>query len=58
MLEVVVDQHNLLYTFPVLLFLIQGKKNVGVPYMKHIGIYAFRKETLDFFFLSMAPCYH
>lgn len=47
---------DLPYTFLVLLFHFQGRKMWGVRYMKHIGVYAFRKQALmDFYKLPMLP---
>ncbi|MFY8098119.1 MAG: 3-deoxy-manno-octulosonate cytidylyltransferase [Flavobacterium sp.] len=48
--KVVVDQHNFALYFSRSVIPYPREKNVGVRYMKHIGIYAFRKEALlDFY---------
>jgi 3-deoxy-manno-octulosonate cytidylyltransferase (CMP-KDO synthetase) len=44
--KVVVDQHNFALYFSRSVIPYPREKNVGVRYMKHIGIYAFRKEAL------------
>ncbi|WP_396188268.1 3-deoxy-manno-octulosonate cytidylyltransferase [Flavobacterium sp.] len=48
--KVVVDQQNFALYFSRSVIPYPRERNVGVRYMKHIGIYAFRKEALlDFY---------
>ena len=52
--KVVVDQQNFALYFSRSVIPFPREDNVGVRYMKHIGIYAFRKEALmDFYTLPM-----
>jgi 3-deoxy-manno-octulosonate cytidylyltransferase (CMP-KDO synthetase) len=52
--KVVVDQQNFALYFSRSVIPFPREENVGVRYMKHIGIYAFRKEALmDFYTLPM-----
>lgn len=52
--KVIVDQQGFALYFSRSVIPFPREKNVGVRYMKHIGIYAFRKETLlDFYRLPM-----
>jgi 3-deoxy-manno-octulosonate cytidylyltransferase (CMP-KDO synthetase) len=52
--KVVVDQNNFALYFSRSVIPYPREKNVGVRYMKHIGIYAFRKQALlDFYSLPM-----
>lgn len=52
--KVVVDQNGLALYFSRSVIPYPREKNVGVRYMQHIGIYAFRKEALlDFYNLPM-----
>ena len=52
--KVVVDQNNFALYFSRSVIPFPREKNVGVKYMKHIGIYAFRKQALlDFAKLPM-----
>lgn len=52
--KVVVDQNNFALYFSRSVIPFPREKNVGVQYMKHIGVYAFRKQALlDFFTLPM-----
>jgi 3-deoxy-manno-octulosonate cytidylyltransferase (CMP-KDO synthetase) len=51
--KVVTDQNGFCIIFPVQ-YPYPREKNVGVRYMQHIGIYAFRKQALsDFYSLPM-----
>ncbi|MES2544180.1 MAG: 3-deoxy-manno-octulosonate cytidylyltransferase [Bacteroidota bacterium] len=52
--KVVVDQNNFALYFSRSVIPYPREVNVGVRYMKHIGIYAFRKQALlDFYSLPM-----
>lgn len=52
--KVIVDQQGFALYFSRSVIPYPREENVGVRYMKHIGIYAFRKETLmDFYHLPM-----
>lgn len=52
--KVVVDYHNFALYFSRSVIPFPREENVGVRYMKHIGIYAFRKSALmDFYKLPM-----
>jgi len=52
--KVVVDQNNFALYFSRSVIPYPREKNVGVRYMKHIGVYAFRKQALlDFYRLPM-----
>jgi 3-deoxy-manno-octulosonate cytidylyltransferase (CMP-KDO synthetase) len=52
--KVVVDQNDFALYFSRSVIPFAREKNVGVRYMKHIGIYAFRKQALmDFYSLPM-----
>lgn len=52
--KVIVDQQNFALYFSRSVIPFPREENVGVRYMKHIGIYAFRKEALlDFYSLPM-----
>jgi len=52
--KVIVDQKGFALYFSRAVIPFPREKNVGVRYMKHIGIYAFRKEALlDFYKLPM-----
>lgn len=52
--KVVVDQNNFALYFSRSVIPFPREKNVGVHYMKHIGVYAFRKQALlDFYNLPM-----
>ena len=52
--KVVVDYHNFALYFSRSVIPFPREENVGVRYMKHIGIYAFRKSALmDFYNLPM-----
>ncbi|MEQ3661828.1 MAG: 3-deoxy-manno-octulosonate cytidylyltransferase [Flavobacterium sp.] len=52
--KVIVDQQNFALYFSRSVIPFPREENVGVRYMKHIGIYAFRKEALlDFYNLPM-----
>ncbi|WP_177764754.1 3-deoxy-manno-octulosonate cytidylyltransferase [Flavobacterium sp. I3-2] len=52
--KVVVDQNNFALYFSRSVIPFPREENVGVRYMKHIGIYAFRKSALmDFYKLPM-----
>lgn len=52
--KVIVDQQNFALYFSRSVIPYPREENVGVRYMKHIGIYAFRKEALlDFYRLPM-----
>src|SRR3970040_268594 len=52
--KVVVDQNGFALYFSLSVIPYPREKNVGVRYMQHIGIYAFRKEALlDFYSLPM-----
>jgi 3-deoxy-manno-octulosonate cytidylyltransferase (CMP-KDO synthetase) len=52
--KVVVDQNSFALYFSRSVIPYPRKKNVGVRYMQHIGIYAFRKQALlDFYNLPM-----
>lgn len=52
--KVVVDQHDFALYFSRSVIPYPREANVGVRYMKHIGIYAFRKQALlDFYSLPM-----
>ncbi len=52
--KVVVDQNNFALYFSRSVIPFAREKNVGVHYMKHIGVYAFRKQALlDFYNLPM-----
>ena len=52
--KVVVDQNRFALYFSRSVIPYPREKNVGVRYMKHIGIYAFRKQALlDFYSLPM-----
>lgn len=52
--KVIVDQQNFALYFSRSVIPFPREENVGVRYMKHIGIYAFRKEALmDFYKLPM-----
>jgi 3-deoxy-manno-octulosonate cytidylyltransferase (CMP-KDO synthetase) len=52
--KVVTDQNGFALYFSRSVIPFPREKNVGVRYMKHIGIYAFRKQTLlDFYHLPM-----
>lgn len=52
--KVIVDQQNFALYFSRSVIPYPRDENVGVRYMKHIGIYAFRKEALlDFYRLPM-----
>jgi 3-deoxy-manno-octulosonate cytidylyltransferase (CMP-KDO synthetase) len=52
--KVVVDQNSFALYFSRSVIPYPREKNVGVRYMQHIGIYAFRKQALlDFYKLSM-----
>ena len=52
--KVIVDQQNFALYFSRSVIPFPREENVGVRYMKHIGIYAFRKEALmDFYTLPM-----
>lgn len=52
--KVVVDQNDFALYFSRSVIPFAREKNVGVRYMRHIGIYAFRKEALlDFYSLPM-----
>jgi 3-deoxy-manno-octulosonate cytidylyltransferase (CMP-KDO synthetase) len=52
--KVVTDQNGFALYFSRSVIPFPREKNVGVRYMKHIGIYAFRKQALlDFYSLPM-----
>lgn len=52
--KVIVDQQNFALYFSRAVIPFPREENVGVRYMKHIGIYAFRKQALlDFYKLPM-----
>jgi 3-deoxy-manno-octulosonate cytidylyltransferase (CMP-KDO synthetase) len=52
--KVVVDQNGFALYFSRSVIPYQREKNVGVRYLQHIGIYAFRKQALlDFYTLPM-----
>ena len=52
--KVIVDQQNFALYFSRSVIPFPREENVGVRYMKHIGIYAFRKQALlDFYRLPM-----
>lgn len=52
--KVVVDQNNIALYFSRSVIPYPREENVGVRYMQHIGIYAFRKQALlDFYSLLM-----
>ena len=52
--KVIVDQHGFALYFSRSVIPYPREANVGVKYMKHIGIYAFRKQALlDFYNLPM-----
>ncbi len=52
--KVVTDQNNFALYFSRSVIPFPREKNVGVRYMQHIGIYAFRKQALlDFYSLPM-----
>jgi len=52
--KVVVDQNNVALYFSRSVIPYQREENVGVRYMQHVGIYAFRKQALlDFYSLPM-----
>jgi len=52
--KVVVDQNNVALYFSRSVIPYPREENVGVRYMQHIGIYAFRKQALlDFYSLPM-----
>jgi 3-deoxy-manno-octulosonate cytidylyltransferase (CMP-KDO synthetase) len=52
--KVVIDQNNFALYFSRSVIPYPRETNVGVRYMKHIGIYAFRKQSLlDFYRLPM-----
>jgi 3-deoxy-manno-octulosonate cytidylyltransferase (CMP-KDO synthetase) len=52
--KVIVDQQNFALYFSRSVIPFPREENVGVRYMKHIGIYAFRKQALmDFYTLPM-----
>lgn len=52
--KVIVDQQGFALYFSRSIIPYPREKNVGVRYMKHVGIYAFRKEALmDFYRLPM-----
>jgi 3-deoxy-manno-octulosonate cytidylyltransferase (CMP-KDO synthetase) len=52
--KVVVDQNNFALYFSRSIIPYPREENVGVRYMQHIGIYAFRKQALlDFYSLPM-----
>ncbi|CCG53301.1 3-deoxy-manno-octulosonate cytidylyltransferase [Flavobacterium indicum GPTSA100-9 = DSM 17447] len=52
--KVIVDQQGFALYFSRSVIPYPREKNVGVRYMKHVGIYAFRKEALmDFYRLPM-----
>ena len=52
--KVIVDQQNFALYFSRSVIPFTREENVGVRYMKHIGIYAFRKQALlDFYSLPM-----
>ena len=52
--KVVVDQNDFALYFSRSVIPFARDKNIGVRYMKHIGIYAFRKQALmDFYSLPM-----
>ena len=52
--KVIVDQQNFALYFSRSVIPFPREENVGVRYMKHIGIYAFRKQALlDFYSLPM-----
>jgi 3-deoxy-manno-octulosonate cytidylyltransferase (CMP-KDO synthetase) len=52
--KVVVDQNNYALYFSRSVIPYPREKNVGVRYLQHIGIYAFRKQALlDFYNLPM-----
>jgi 3-deoxy-manno-octulosonate cytidylyltransferase (CMP-KDO synthetase) len=52
--KVIVDQKGFALYFSRSVIPYPREENVGVRYMKHIGIYAFRKEALmDFYTLPM-----
>lgn len=52
--KVVVDQNNFALYFSRSVIPFPREKNVGVRYFRHIGIYAFRKQSLlDFYSLPM-----
>ena len=52
--KVIVDQNGFALYFSRAVIPFQREENVGVRYMKHIGIYAFRKAALmDFYRLPM-----
>ena len=54
--KVIVDQQGFALYFSRSVIPFPREENVGVRYMKHIGIYAFRKEALmDFYRLPMLP---
>ncbi len=54
--KVVVDQNGFALYFSRSVIPYPREKNVGVRYMQHIGIYAFRKQALlDFYSLPMKP---
>ena len=52
--KVIVDQNNVALYFSRSVIPYPREENVGVRYMQHIGIYAFRKQALlDFYSLPM-----
>ncbi len=52
--KVVVNQNNFALYFSRSVIPYPREKNVGVRYMKHVGVYAFRKQALlDFYHLPM-----
>lgn len=54
--KVIVDQQGFALYFSRSVIPFPREENVGVRYMKHIGIYAFKKEALmDFYRLPMLP---
>ncbi|UOK41797.1 MULTISPECIES: 3-deoxy-manno-octulosonate cytidylyltransferase [Flavobacterium] len=54
--KVIVDQQGFALYFSRSVIPYPREENVGARYMKHIGIYAFRKEALmDFYRLPMLP---
>jgi 3-deoxy-manno-octulosonate cytidylyltransferase (CMP-KDO synthetase) len=54
--KVIVDQQGFALYFSRSIIPYPREENVGVRYMQHIGIYAFRKEALlDFYRLPMLP---
>lgn len=52
--KVIVDQNNVALYFSRSVIPFPREENVGVRYMQHVGIYAFRKQALlDFYHLPM-----